>query len=168
MKTKNHYLRKLVVLLVASNIISACANVDPNNPWTNIFIWRTTPIRTYDDYMAVANDNVKAGDSEAALAMYRKAVETAKSEYGPNDLRIATSASYLASYCVSLGLVGEAEIYYKKALAVYSASLGPNNLETIRVRNALADVLMKLFKVNEANELLHESKSASNKESKKH
>ena len=167
-RTTNDCLRNLVTLLVSSTIVSACANLDHNNTWTNVFFLNSPVVRTYDDCMLAANDSVKAGDSEAALTMYRKAVETAKSEYGPNDLRVATSATYLASYCVSLGLMGEAETYYKKALAVYSSCLGPDNPETISVKKALADVLMKLYKLDEANKLLHEAKLSTDKVSKKH
>jgi tetratricopeptide (TPR) repeat protein len=167
LKQKYYSLPHLVILVAALTMISACSNVDPNQG-NSIFTghWPVST-RTYDDFMEAAHEKVTSGDTEAAIAMYRKAVETAKSEYGPTDLRIATSASYLASYYVSLGLFGEAEIYYKKALAVDLASLGPQNPETVRIRTALADVLVKLYKVDEANKLLHESKSDSNNRTNK-
>ncbi len=168
-KPRKRILHKFVVLLFFSTLVNACTSTDPNNSWTNILTWQSpVVIRTYEDYMAAAYEKVRIGDSRGAIEMYRMAVIKAQSEYGPEDLRIATSAGYLAAYCVSLGLLGDAETYYKKALAVDVASLGPNDKETIRVRNALIDVLIKLFKMDEANKLRRESKSAASKAANKH
>jgi tetratricopeptide (TPR) repeat protein len=153
---------KCLGLIFTLTIISACA--DPKHIWNSIDSWQSPiSVTTYDEYMSAASEKVNSGDSKTAIDMYRKAVEEAKSEYGPYDLRIATSASYLASYYASLGLFGEAETYYKEALTVDQAALGANNPETIRVKNALADVLVKLFKVDEANRLLKKPKSGDKK-----
>jgi tetratricopeptide (TPR) repeat protein len=148
----------LLPLLLISLIMGGCSNNNPNYQWNNVATWHS-PIssKTYDDYMAAAHKAIAKGDTTVAIAMFLKAVDTAKSEYGPKDLRIATSASYLASIYDSLGNLENAESYYKKAYYIDKAALGTNHSETIRMRNLLIDVLTKRFKLAEAEKILHES-----------
>ncbi|HEY9786754.1 MAG TPA: tetratricopeptide repeat protein [Candidatus Obscuribacterales bacterium] len=98
-------------------------------------------------------------ERDQAEKLLEEAVATAEKEYGPNDLRVATSAFYLASSAVRRDQCARAEPLYRKALAIQEKNLGKNYPDTVQTRQELAEVLRKLNREKEARVLLEQDKT---------
>lgn len=124
----------------------------------------------WEQYMASANRAVSQGKYDKAAERYQQAMDDADAKFGPNDLHIATSACYFAKMQNNLGHFTDAERLYKRALEVQQATLKATDPDVIQTRKDLADVLLKLYKEDEAKQILAGIKStpASTKKQKRH
>jgi tetratricopeptide (TPR) repeat protein len=155
---KIRVLASVLLLLTCSTILSGCFkewNLDEVKEW-----YEKQP-DSWDEYIAAANADILAGKTERAAERYQHAMEMAEAQWGPNDLRVATSAKQFAIMKANAYKWTEAEPLYKKALEIQAKELKPGDPEVIDTRKRLHDVLMQLFKPDEAKQVLGNIKADS-------
>ncbi|MEZ4542480.1 MAG: tetratricopeptide repeat protein [Cyanobacteriota/Melainabacteria group bacterium] len=128
--------------------------------------WYDPQATTFDENLAAARQMVREGRPDKAENYLKTAIKLVDSQYGPEDLRIATAADELAFLQEQAGKFNDAEETYRKALKARS-SLKANNPDLIRTKKALAATLMKLYRAEEAEAILNELKGKSSGESSK-
>jgi len=106
----------------------------------------------WDEMLQWGGDASSRGDYARAEKYLRMAMDTAEAQ-DPNDIRVATAASYLANVETKALKFGEAERLYRKALAIDERHLSPKNPDVVQMRQDLADVLRHNGKSQEAAKL---------------
>jgi hypothetical protein len=96
----------------------------------------------WDDLLEQSGNAFTRGDYGRAKKYLRIAVKMAESQ-DPNDLRIATTAAYLANIDEKTGDLAEAETCYRKALAVDVKHLPSNHPDVVQIRSDLTSVLRR-------------------------
>ncbi|HMP49958.1 MAG TPA: tetratricopeptide repeat protein [Candidatus Melainabacteria bacterium] len=122
--------------------------------------WYDPQATTFDENLAAARQMVREGRPDKAENYLKTAIKLVDSQYGPEDLRIATAADELAFLQEQAGKLKEAEASYRTALKART-SLKADNPDLIRNKKALAATLMKLYKAEEAEAILNELKGKS-------
>ncbi len=109
----------------------------------------------YDDCMRVARAKASEGKTDRAMQIYRIAIKDIEGQFGPDDLRIATSADELGTLEERLGMTQQAEESFRKAFNIRLKKLPEKNPDLKSSRQKLAAVLRKLFKEEEAQQVLY-------------
>jgi tetratricopeptide (TPR) repeat protein len=148
---KIRVLASILLLLTCSTILSGCFkewNLDEVKEW-----YKPQP-DTWDEYIAAANADILAGKTERAGERFQHAMEMAESQWGPNDLRVATSAKQYGMMKATAYKWAEAEPLFKRALDIQAKQLKSGDPELLDTRRRLHDVLLQLFKPDEAKQVL--------------
>ncbi|MBX9667064.1 MAG: tetratricopeptide repeat protein [Candidatus Obscuribacterales bacterium] len=109
----------------------------------------------YDDCMRVARAKAAEGKTDRAMQIYQTAMADIEGQFGPDDLRIATSADELGTLQERLGMNPQAEESFRKAFNIRLKKLPEKNPDLKACRQKLAAVLRKLFKEEEAQQVLY-------------
>jgi len=107
----------------------------------------------WDEALQWAGQASSHGDYARAEDYLNVAMRMAESN-NPNDIKVATTASYLANVDVKDRKFGEAERLYKRALAIDEKQLPANNPDVAEIRRDLADVLRREGNGQEAAKLV--------------
>lgn len=115
--------------------------------------WYEEKPANFDDYMRLAREKTGRGETAKAIKLYEDCIRDLESQFGPEDVRIATPAEELGVLQEKLGMYQQAEVAYRKAFDVRSKNLPPNHLDMKRSRQKLSAILKKLGRDDEAREI---------------
>lgn len=116
--------------------------------------WYEEKPQGFDDYMRLAREKTGKGETDKGMKLYEDCIKDIESQYGPDDIRIATCAEELAVLEEKLGLLSKAEDNYRRALQVREKMLPPTHLDVKRSRQKLSGILKKLGRDDEAKDVL--------------
>lgn len=119
--------------------------------------WYDEKPTTFEGYMQASRKVTADGRPDKAQLYLKDAIKFIDSQYGPEDIRIATAADELAILQERAGDFKSAEESYRIALKART-SLPPESPDLIANKKALASVLMKLYRAEEAEAILDELK----------
>jgi len=149
--------RALFLVLLSSVLMTGCIRELTLDDVKNM--QDPTPTN-WDEYMRAAQVEIGRGNIDKACERYQQAMDDAEAKFGATDMHIATAASYYAKIQYNRGKFQDAERLYKKALEVEQSTLKATDPDVIETRKALADVLLKLYKEDEAKQMLAGIKTA--------
>lgn len=115
--------------------------------------WYEEKPKSFDDYMRLARQKTGSGETEKGMQLYRGAIQDLESQYGADEIRIATPAEELGVLQEKLGRYGEAEQSFRKAYTVREKNLPPHHLDMKRSKQKLIEILKRNGKDDEANEI---------------
>jgi tetratricopeptide (TPR) repeat protein len=147
----------LIVLLSVSTGISGCFEGKLLKEWkaSEVESWYEEKPQSFDEYMRLARQKIQSGDTEKGIQLYKDGIRDLDSQFGENgDIRVATCAEELGVLQEKLGRNVDAEESYRKALEARLKGLPPTHNDVKRSRQKLAGVLKKLFKADEARDVL--------------
>lgn len=132
--------------------------------------WYDEQPTNFEEYMSASRKMLQQNRSKRAKFYLTEAMNSIDSQYGPDDLRIATAADELGAIQEKEGLLKEAEVTYRRSFQARKNSLPKNSPDLLRTQKKLAEVLRKLFKEDEAKKVmqaLDEPKSKRNSRTKR-
>jgi tetratricopeptide (TPR) repeat protein len=150
-ETKIRVLVAMLLLLTCSTILSGCFKEWDLN---EVKGWYDKQPETWDEFIAAANTDLQAGKTDKAAEKFQHALEMAEAQWGPSDLRVATSAKQYAMMLASRYKNAEAEPLFKRALEIQAKQMKPSDPDLLDTRKRLHDVLLLLFKPEEAKQAL--------------
>ncbi|MDZ4832219.1 MAG: tetratricopeptide repeat protein [Candidatus Melainabacteria bacterium] len=142
----------LVMLLSVSMTVSGCFK-----EWKaeEVESWYEEKPQSFDDYMRLARVKIQKGETDKGVQLYNDGIRDLDAQFGENsDIRVATAAEELGTIQERLNRLQDSEVSFRKALDVRVKNLPPNHNDVKRSRQKLAGVLKKLFKADEAKEVL--------------
>jgi len=148
---KVRVLAAMLLLVTCPTILSGCFKVWD---YDEVREWYVKQPETWDEYIAAANADLQKGKTDRAGERFQHAMEMAEAAWGPNDLRVATSAKQYGIMLAARYQNTQAEPLYKRALEIEAKQLKATDPELIDTRKRLHDVLMALFKPEEAKQAL--------------
>lgn len=163
--------RLVLALLLVTSISIPLSGCLKEWDYEEVKSWYDEQPTTFDEHMAVSRKMVSEGRPDKAEKYLKDAIKLIDSQYGPEDIRIATAADELAILQERTGDFKSAEESYRIALKART-SLPPTSPDLLANKKALASVLMKLYRAEEAEAILSEingkpSKAADSKSSQK-
>lgn len=115
--------------------------------------WYEEKPANFDDFMRLAREKTGIGETAKAIKLYEDCIKDLESQYGPDEVRIATAAEELGVLQEKLGMYQQAEVAFRKAYDVRLKNLPPNHLDMKRSRQKLSAILKKLGRDDEAREI---------------
>jgi tetratricopeptide (TPR) repeat protein len=128
--------------------------------------WYEEKPKDFDDYMRLAREKTAAGETAKAMKLYADGMNDLQAQF-PDDVRIATCAEELGVLQEKLGMYQQAEESFRRALQVREKNLPPTHLDVKRSKQKLADVLKKLGRAEEAQQVLSGKKDSGSSSDKK-
>lgn len=118
--------------------------------------WYEEKPQNFDDYMRIARQYIQKGQTEKGIQLYKDSIKDLDGQFGENgDIRVATAAEELGTLQEKLGRHSDAEVSFRKALDARVKGLPPTHNDVKRSRQKLAAVLRKLFRPEEAKDVLN-------------
>lgn len=127
-----------------------------NWDYKEVQTWYDEKPTNFEEYMAASRHMLQSNRSDRAKYYLTEAMNSIDSQYGPDDLRIATAADDLGAIQEQEGNLKEAEATYRRAFDARKNSLPKNSPDLIRTQKKLAEVLTKQFKEEEAKKVMNE------------
>jgi tetratricopeptide (TPR) repeat protein len=149
-------LKPLLLLVIALSLCAPLSGCFKKWDYDEVQEWYEKQPESFDDYMQFAREKAAQGKSERAVELYEEGMRQAEWQFGPDDSRIATAADELGHFQEKKAMYGAAEQNYRRSLEIRLKSQSPTSLDVIRTKKALSGVLQKLFKGEEAQQLLDE------------
>jgi tetratricopeptide (TPR) repeat protein len=106
----------------------------------------------WERYNLAGQQAMSSGKSADAEAQFRMALQEAE-KIGPQDPKVALSATNLANCLRQQGKLAEAESFYKKAIEVKEKAFGPLHHELIGVLENYAKMLRAAGREKEADKI---------------
>jgi hypothetical protein len=147
----------VLVLLSVSLGLSGCFDGKLLKEWkaSEVESWYEEKPQNFDDYMRLARQKVQSGETEKGIQLYKDSISDLDGQFGENgDIRVATAAEELGVLQEKIGRNSDAEVSFRKALDARVKGLPPTHNDVKRSRQKLAGVLRKLFRVDEAKDVL--------------